>query len=128
MTDGNVSYESAKFAGRIFTAPIGVCTKYTVRPGSDPRDAGIRKDARFFVVEKILNHRIIQTAASKSSASKKKEKPTLTNTQVLVKWQVDDRPTWEPIQEPSIRRLEKLAQYIAGHPELSHLLPKKKTT
>ena len=127
VTDGNVSYESTKFAGRIFTAPIGVCTKYSVRPGSDPRDAGIRKDARFFVVEKILNHRIIPNAISKSSP-KKKEKPTLSNTQVLVKWQVDDRPTWEPIQEPSIRRLQKLAQYIAEHPELSHLLPKHKTT
>ena len=99
----------------------------TVRPGSDPRDAGIRKDARFFVVEKILNHRVISNSISKT-VSKKKEKPTLSNTQVLVKWQVDDRPTWEPIQEPSIRRLQKLAQYIAKHPELSHLLPKHKTT
>jgi len=128
VTDGNVSYESTRFAGRTFTAPIGVCTRYSVRPGSDPRDAGVRKDARFFVVEKILAHRIVQTIASKSSIPKKKEKPTLKNTQVLIKWQIDDRPTWEPLSEPSIRRLVKLAQYIAQHPELSHLLPKSKTS
>lgn len=128
VTDGNVSYESTRFAGRTFTAPIGVCTRYSVRPGSDPRDAGVRKDARFFVVEKILAHRIVQTIASKSSIPKKKEKPTLKNTQVLIKWQIDDRPTWEPLSEPSIRHLVKLAQYIAQHPELSHLLPKSKTS
>jgi hypothetical protein len=52
----------------------------------------------------------------------------LKNTQVLIKWQIDDRPTWEPLSEPSIRHLVKLAQYIAQHPELSHLLPKSKTS
>ena len=99
----------------------------TVRPGSDPRDAGIRKDARFFAVEKILNHRIISNSISKTLPIKR-EIPTLSNTRVLVKWKVDDRPTWEPIQKPSNRRLQKLAQYIAEHPELSHLLPKHETT
>jgi hypothetical protein len=124
-TDATVSYESSRFPGRFFTAPIGVCSRYTVRPGSDPKTAGLRKDARFYVVERILNHRVVTTTSNKAGETHRRSKPTLKNTQMLVKWLVDDRPTWEPMSERSIRHNSQVHDYIRDHPELSHLLPKQ---
>jgi hypothetical protein len=119
-TDDSISYESPTFPGRIFTAPLAKITKYTTRPGQNPYGVTLRNNAQYFIIERILGHRVVPAKKDKP------EPPRVNNTQFHVKWLNYPDPEWQSISDKrgSIRETSQFKRYILDHhPDLEHLLP-----
>jgi hypothetical protein len=119
VTPTAVMYQSPKYPARRLGVAIGRVTRYHVRPGSNPHAESLRDDSKYYVVEKITNHRIVGGKKSQSLGYKQN------NTQVLVKWVGHDKPSWEPVTNKTIRRLDTFREYAKEHPELQHLVQKR---
>jgi hypothetical protein len=119
VTPTAVMYQSPKYPGRQLAVAMGRVSRYHVRPGSNPHADSLKDDTRYYVVERILAHKIVGGRKSLSQGYK------LNTTHVLVKWVGHEKPSWEPVANRTIRRLDVFKQYVAEHPELEHLVRKR---
>jgi len=119
VTPTTIMYQSPKFPGRKLAVAIGRVSIYHVRPGSNPHADSLKDDSKYYVVEKILAHKIVGGKKSQLQGYK------LKNTHVYVKWVGHEKPSWEPVSNRTIRRFDKFRQYALRFPELEHLVVKK---
>ena len=119
VTPTTIMYQSPKFPSRKLQVAIGRVSIYHVRPGSNPHADSLKDDSKYYVVEKILAHRIVGGKKSQLQGYK------LKNTQVHVKWVGHEQPSWEPVSNRTIRRLDTFRQYALRFPELEHLVTKR---